>query len=134
MSCPTFSSKKKEWCNFIVCDNFVEFDGTHTLPTNNLAQLTVLHTSAKNMPSWNFPKVIAHRGGGTLAPENTLNAITLGALTYGLKAVEFDVMLSQDCVPFLMHDDILERTVRTTLHRGKSFGDVDSTEILKVSF
>ena len=57
---------------------------------------------------WPFPKVIGHRGGGNLAPENTLMAIETGANINGLKAVEFDVMLSKDKIPFLMHDDILE--------------------------
>lgn len=82
--------------------------------------------------SWPFPKVIGHRGGGILAPENTLMAIKLGAIDYQLKAVEFDVMLSRDKVPFLMHDDVLERTVRSTISLGKSFGDVPASEIREV--
>lgn len=60
---------------------------------------------------WNFPKILAHRGGGTLAPENTLAAMRCG-LDYGFRAVEFDVMLSADGVPVLMHDPQFGRTVR----------------------
>lgn len=60
---------------------------------------------------WFYPKVIAHRGGGALAPENTLSAMRCG-LAYGFHAVEFDVMLSQDGVPVLMHDPYFGRTVR----------------------
>jgi glycerophosphoryl diester phosphodiesterase len=60
---------------------------------------------------WNFPKIIAHRGGGTLAPENTLAAMRCG-LAYGFRAVEFDVMLSGDGIPVLMHDPHFGRTVR----------------------
>ena len=35
-------------------------------------------------------KVVVHRGGGTLAPENTLAALRCG-LQQGYRAVEFDV-------------------------------------------
>ncbi len=54
-------------------------------------------------------RLIAHRGGGTLAPENTLAAIREGHAR-GYRAVEFDVMLAKGDVPVLMHDDTLERT------------------------
>jgi len=59
---------------------------------------------------WPYPKIIAHRGGGSLAPENTLAAMRCG-LAHGFHAVEFDVMLSQDGVPVLMHDPQFGRTV-----------------------
>src|SRR5207244_10430546 len=58
---------------------------------------------------WPHPRVIAHRGGGALAPENTLAGLRL-AKALGFGAVEFDVMLSADGVPVLMHDETLERT------------------------
>ncbi len=60
---------------------------------------------------WPYPKVVAHRGGGTLAPENTLAAMRCG-LDHGFHAVEFDVMLSKDGVPVLMHDPEFGRTVQ----------------------
>jgi glycerophosphoryl diester phosphodiesterase len=60
-------------------------------------------------PPWPYPRCVAHRGGGTLAPENTLAAIRVGA-EYGYRAVEFDAMLAGDDVPVLMHDETLERT------------------------
>ena len=56
-----------------------------------------------------LPRWIAHRGGGSLAPENTLAGIRLAA-RLGYRAVEFDVMLSADGTPFLIHDETLERT------------------------
>ena len=59
---------------------------------------------------WPFPKVIAHRGGGTLAPENTIAGMRCG-LEHGYRAVEFDVMLSADGIPVLMHDPAFGRTV-----------------------
>jgi glycerophosphoryl diester phosphodiesterase len=61
------------------------------------------------MPSWPYPRIVAHRGGGALAPENTLAAIETGA-RLGLKMIEFDAKLSADDVVFLLHDDTLDRT------------------------
>lgn len=59
---------------------------------------------------WPYPTVAAHRGGGTLAPENTLAALRCG-LEYGFRAVEFDVMLTRDAQPILMHDATFGRTL-----------------------
>lgn len=56
-----------------------------------------------------YPRIIAHRGGGGLAPENTLAGIARAA-DIGCRGVEFDVMLSADGVPVLMHDETLDRT------------------------
>ena len=61
------------------------------------------------MHDWPYPSWIAHRGAGTLAPENTLAAFRLGA-SYGYAMFECDVKLSSDGVPFLLHDDTLVRT------------------------
>src|SRR5450830_1226986 len=59
---------------------------------------------------WPYPRTLAHRGGGTLAPENTLAGLRCG-LAYGYRAVEFDVMLASDGVPVVVHDPELGRTV-----------------------
>ena len=59
---------------------------------------------------WPYPKIIAHRGAGLLAPENTLAALR-HAVTHGYQGVEFDVMLAADDVPVLMHDEHFGRTV-----------------------
>lgn len=61
------------------------------------------------MSEWPYPKWIAHRGAGKLAPENTLAAFRLGA-SHGYRAFECDVKLSADGVPFLLHDATLQRT------------------------
>lgn len=58
---------------------------------------------------WPYPRICAHRGGGSLAPENTLGAIRLGA-SMGFKGVEFDVMLAGDGTPVVIHDETLDRT------------------------
>ncbi len=59
--------------------------------------------------NWPYPRWIAHRGAGKLAPENTLAAMRTGA-AHGYRMFECDVKLSADGVPFLLHDDTLERT------------------------
>ncbi len=61
------------------------------------------------MPSWALPSVFAHRCGGALAPENTLAGLRVAA-ALGFRAVEFDVMLSADGTPWVIHDETLERT------------------------
>ena len=61
------------------------------------------------IPDWPYPRWVAHRGAGKPAPENTLAAFKLGA-KYGYRMFECDVKLSSDGVPFLLHDDTLDRT------------------------
>nr|WKF58131.1 Glycerophosphodiester phosphodiesterase, cytoplasmic [Paraburkholderia busanensis] len=58
---------------------------------------------------WPYPRLVAHRCGGTLAPENTLAGFD-ACVRYGYRMVEFDAKLSADNELFLMHDDTLERT------------------------
>ncbi|MGE4241809.1 glycerophosphodiester phosphodiesterase [Ramlibacter sp.] len=65
------------------------------------------------MQAWPYPRWIAHRGAGHLAPENTLAAFRLGA-HHGYRMFECDAKLSADGVPFLMHDATLERTTNGT--------------------
>lgn len=58
---------------------------------------------------WPYPRWIAHRGAGSLAPENTLAAFRVGA-SHGYRMFECDVKLSADDMPFLLHDATLDRT------------------------
>jgi glycerophosphoryl diester phosphodiesterase len=58
---------------------------------------------------WPYPLWLAHRGAGRLAPENTLAALRVGS-SHGWRAFECDVKLSSDGLPFLLHDDTLDRT------------------------
>lgn len=60
-------------------------------------------------PQWPWPHVVAHRGAGLLAPENTMAAFNTGA-RLGHRMFEFDVKLSRDAVPYCLHDATLERT------------------------
>lgn len=61
------------------------------------------------MAPWPYPRWVAHRGAGKLAPENTLAAFRLGA-EHGYRMFECDAKLSADGVVFLLHDATLERT------------------------
>lgn len=58
---------------------------------------------------WPWPEIMAHRGAGHHAPENTLAALRTGH-TLGYRMAEFDVKLSADHVPILLHDDTIDRT------------------------
>lgn len=60
-------------------------------------------------PEFPLPAVLAHRCGGTLAPENTLAGLAAAAAS-GCRGVEFDVMLNGSASPVLIHDETLERT------------------------
>jgi glycerophosphoryl diester phosphodiesterase len=53
--------------------------------------------------------IAAHRGGAALRPENSLAAFR-GALVLGVDALEFDVHLTADGEPVVIHDATLERT------------------------
>jgi glycerophosphoryl diester phosphodiesterase len=77
--------------------------------------------------TWDRPRLIAHRGGGTLAPENTLAGLRMAA-SLGYRGVEFDVMLSADGTPVLIHDETLERT---TSGRGR-VADTSDAELARL--
>nr|WP_246256129.1 glycerophosphodiester phosphodiesterase family protein [Isoptericola halotolerans] len=54
------------------------------------------------------PVVVAHRGYGAVAPQNTLAAFE-AAWRAGAQALELDVRLSADGVPVIIHDPVVER-------------------------
>ena len=55
------------------------------------------------------PLIVAHRGASAFAPENSIAAFA-GAIESGADGVEFDVRLSKDGVPVVIHDPTLLRT------------------------
>lgn len=61
-------------------------------------------------------EIIAHRGASLSAPENTLSAIEK-AIEQGAEGIEFDVQMSLDGVPVLMHDTTLGRTTNDLANR-----------------
>jgi glycerophosphoryl diester phosphodiesterase len=73
--------------------------------------------------AWPYPRWIAHRGAGKLAPENTLAAFRMGA-GFGYRMFECDVKLSADGIPFLLHDSTLERTSNAAEALGQGLSSV----------
>ena len=61
--------------------------------------------------------IIGHRGAAGLAPENTLTAMQAGKAA-GADMLEFDVRLTRDGVPVVLHDPTLWRThkMRGSIH------------------
>ena len=55
------------------------------------------------------PFILGHRGASAIAPENTLAAFSQ-AISDGADGIEFDVRLSRDGVPVVIHDATLKRT------------------------
>ncbi len=62
------------------------------------------------------PYLIAHRGGSSLAPENTIAAGNVSLDYDTVVGWEVDIRISFDGVPFLMHDDLLLRTTNISAH------------------
>ncbi|MFI5261960.1 MAG: glycerophosphodiester phosphodiesterase [Candidatus Limnocylindrales bacterium] len=61
------------------------------------------------MPGAAGPLRLAHRGDHRRWPENSLAALVAGARAARSDGVEFDVRLTRDRVPVVIHDDTLER-------------------------
>lgn len=74
-----------------------------------------------------YPRIIAHRCGGALAPENTLAGLRLAA-RLGCRGVEFDAMLAADGLPVVIHDETLQRT---TSGRGR-VADMDAAAFVRL--
>jgi glycerophosphoryl diester phosphodiesterase len=55
------------------------------------------------------PLIIGHRGASAVAPENTIAAFE-AAIAAGADGIEFDVHLSRDGEPVIIHDETLQRT------------------------
>ena len=70
------------------------------------------------------PLIVAHRGSSIRAPENTIAAFQM-AIEDGADGIEFDVRLSKDGVPVVIHDDDLRRTGR----RPERIADLTSDEL-----
>ena len=67
------------------------------------------HERRRPAPLFWPPRVIGHRGAAGDAPENTFAAFDL-ALRQGADGIEFDVRLSAEGVPVVIHDPRLDRT------------------------
>ncbi|WP_088808763.1 MULTISPECIES: glycerophosphodiester phosphodiesterase family protein [unclassified Listeria] len=58
-------------------------------------------------------EIYAHRGSSGTFPENTIPAFQ-NALLSGCDGVEFDVQLTKDAVPVVIHDEKVDRTTNGT--------------------
>src|SRR5580704_13872202 len=76
--------------------------------------------------------ILGHRGARSLAPENTIEAFIL-AMDYGADGVEFDVSLSQDGIPVVIHDRSVNRTTdKTGLVKDLSFRSLEKLNASKL--
>jgi glycerophosphoryl diester phosphodiesterase len=79
------------------------------------------------------PIVVAHRGASAMEAENTLPAFE-SAVVAGADAVEFDVRLTIDGVPVVMHDpDVSRTTDGTGLVRDMTLAEIKRLEIRTTS-
>lgn len=74
------------------------------------------------------PLIIGHRGASASAPENTMAAFQK-AIEAGADGIEFDVRLSRDAVPVVIHDD----TLRRTASRPERVADLPADELRTVN-
>jgi glycerophosphoryl diester phosphodiesterase len=73
------------------------------------------------------PLIIGHRGASAVAPENTMAAFR-EAIAAGADGIEFDVRLTRDHVPVVIHDSTLHRTAGLP----QRIADLSSSEIKNV--
>lgn len=76
-----------------------------------------------------YPRLCAHRGFSTIAPENTMPAFG-AAVALGAEEIEFDLWTTKDGVLVSCHDQTLDRVSDGT---GK-IGDYTYQELLKFDF
>jgi glycerophosphoryl diester phosphodiesterase len=65
--------------------------------------------TARTLPDDAFPAIVAHRGAPLARPENTLASFE-EAVRLGARIVEFDVRLTRDREPVVIHDPFVDRT------------------------
>lgn len=79
--------------------------------------------------------VIAHRGASGDAPENTIAALSLAA-DQGAQSVEIDVSISKDNIPYVHHDDTLDRCTNASGylsdHSAEELDAVDASKGMKM--
>ncbi len=90
----------------------VAFDNILIEPYNS-ADFAELEKQVANEARPMFPRIVAHRGNSSVAPENTLAAIK-SAIAVGADSVEIDVHATKDGEIIVMHDDTVNRTTNGT--------------------
>lgn len=74
-----------------------------------------------------LPWVVGHRGAMGHAPENTMTSFEQ-ALSLGADMLEFDVRLTKDAVPVVVHDANLDRTS----NRSLNVADLNVKDVLEL--
>ena len=69
--------------------------------------------TARRLPDDAFPAIVAHRGTPATRPENTVASFE-EAVRLGARIVEFDVRLTRDGEPVVVHDPTIDRTTDGT--------------------
>ncbi|MEG2274730.1 MAG: glycerophosphodiester phosphodiesterase family protein, partial [Clostridia bacterium] len=92
--------------------------------TTSLPRVENMSSYSGNNPSICFDEGVmlsAHRAGGDLAPEETLQAFELcmTSKNYVVDIVEFDLHITKDNQLVLLHDDTLDRTSNSAQHFGE---------------
>lgn len=75
------------------------------MPDSKTISLTSLYKTLENVR----PVRIAHRGASGLYPENTIPAMEK-AVKLGADMIEFDLRLTKDGIPVVLHDPTIDRT------------------------
>lgn len=88
--------------------------------------MNIKQTEKNNTP---YPRVCAHRGFNTIAPENSLPAFG-AAIALGAQEIEFDIWPSKDMEIVVCHDDNLNRIVKDC-ENIKKISDMTYEEIVK---
>ena len=94
--------------------------GKSTIPFVRYSDNPVAHFSEKNFNidgeynqyGWYGMRIIGHRGGPAMAPENTIRSIR--AAMECADDIEVDVRLSHEGIPVIIHDARLDRTTSGT--------------------
>jgi glycerophosphoryl diester phosphodiesterase len=74
-----------------------------------------------------LPTVIGHRGAAAYAPENTLASLACAA-ELGCTWVEFDVHMTRDDVPVVIHD----RNLKRTTGMDAMIDDIHSSQLMEI--
>ncbi|KAK9518234.1 hypothetical protein VZT92_023546 [Zoarces viviparus] len=104
-----FDMAEKKWSKLLIAGIFVALSAVIFLCPLSIQSPCLMEPN--ELPA--KPKLIGHRGAPMLAPENTMMSFNR-SIACGVTAFETDVQLSQDRIPFLMHDSTTEFLMRTT--------------------
>lgn len=98
-----------------------------------LCMLGRYFTTAKIRALSPIPWILGHRGARSCAPENTLISFQK-AFELGAHGVEFDVIMSKDGIPVIIHDETLERTTNghglVADHTARDLQNLDATKLM----